>query len=274
MPHPPPSQADHKDDIEMEETTPPRTSGTKRSAVESPLVSPPLPADVHCTGENIEDEEMELVPARLEDKFDSHPKKKLTSNAPALPTQTEQEKLIKGQELARLSTASFEEKTEITTQETHISVVQDGEKLDWLNPKIYADLLADVTPPTPGEAIAYEFDDEDAVTTTTLLQINGIQVEEALRQKVLKCKQQDRSQAHPKWGPFRLSPADTPVGHIAVINSKGKRAHSFPKKELLIKHPTFSFKLDDSNIHTLVLLRSVNDCHTNRGGKTIEGYLS
>jgi hypothetical protein len=103
-----------------------------------------------------------------------------------------------------------------------------------------------------GEVLPYEFDDEDKTTVMTLVQINGLQVEDALRQKVVKCKLQDRSQAHPKWGPFKLSSADSPLGHIAVTNAKGKRAHSFLKKEFLISHPTLSFALEDSVTYTLL----------------------
>ena len=114
----------------MEGVTPPRTSGNKRAAVSSPVISPPLPNTTNDSKltPSEDSEEMTLQPSRLADKFDMPPKKKASS-------------------------APFFTNTDSTDT-----------SFNWLDPKVYADLIADIPSPTPGEVMPYDFDDDDEGT--------------------------------------------------------------------------------------------------------------
>lgn len=129
---------------------------------------------------------------------------------------------------------------------------QEHLHIDLLDPQAYKELMEDDPPPTQGEILPYNFDDEDEPTTTILLTINGFKLEEALRQKALKCKLQDRSQAHPKWGPFKIATVDSPADGIVVINAKGKKAFQFPRDDYLLHTPGLSFSTEDPTTYTLL----------------------
>ena len=94
--------------------------------------------------------------------------------------------------------------------------------INLLDRVIYESLLSEPSPPTPGDCLLHEFYDEDDDTLNILYQINGLKLEEALRQKTVLCKQQNHSQAHPKWGPFRLICSDNQAD-VNSINKKERR---------------------------------------------------
>ena len=80
----------------------------------------------------------------------------------------------------------------------------DEPPITFLYPNIYESFLQEPPPHTPGQYLPYNFDDDGSFTRQNLIWFNGLKLEDDLRQKTLKCKQQDRSQVHPKWGPFLL----------------------------------------------------------------------
>jgi hypothetical protein len=53
-------------------------------------------------------------------------------------------------------------------------------RLDWLDPKIYAELIVEIPPPSPGEVLPYKFDDEDEVNSSIIPAVNGLKLEEVL----------------------------------------------------------------------------------------------
>lgn len=74
-------------------------------------------------------------------------------------------------------------------------------------------------------------------------------MEEALRQKVLRCKQKERSQSHPKWGPFKLKPSSS-ADEIEVLNSRGKKALVIAKKAYELNTEEYQFDKTDTYTYT------------------------
>ena len=105
--------------------------------------------------------------------------------------------------------------------------------------------------PTPVQYLPFDFDDKDDHTQQTLHWLNGLKLKEALRQKTVKCKQQDRSQAHPKWGPFHLLPARTP-DDVDIFNSKGKKAPTFKLADYQSSTGDLVFDTEDIRTYTLL----------------------
>jgi hypothetical protein len=46
--------------------------------------------------------------------------------------------------------------------------------------------------------------------------------------------------------------AESPVDYIAVVDSKGKRSLTFPKKDFLLHHPTLSFEIENTTTYALL----------------------
>lgn len=138
-------------------------AGNKRAAVNSPAITPPGQGTSHSIAPVDTEAEIcdtELKPARLADKFDVPPKKKTTCS-----------------------------NTHPLDQLYPVVNIDDPEEfIDISNQQVFDDLVSDPKPPTPGECLAYNFDDDDAYTKETIYTLNGLKLD----------KQQDRSQAHPK----------------------------------------------------------------------------
>lgn len=66
---------------------------------------------------------------------------------------------------------------EMTPAQVKAKVASDQWKEVWDHPQILAELTAEPVPPTPGEVLPYEFDQEDATTMKILLTLNGAQLE-------------------------------------------------------------------------------------------------
>lgn len=108
------------------------------------------------------------------------------------------------------------------------SIENVDKAIDLTDQKVFEDLISEPKPPTPGECLPYTFDDDDVYTKQNIYTVNGLKLEECMRQKALRCKQQDRSQAHPKWSPFWLQPIQN-SSEIEIVNSKGKKALTLPE---------------------------------------------
>ena len=205
-------------EVTMGETSPPRMAGNKSAAASSPAITPPGQGIARSLAPNnsaVEECETELKPSRLSDKFGAPPKKKTSSSiAPSGSTNS-------------------------------------NELIDWMDPLKFAELVSDPSPPTTGEVLPYEFDDEDEYTKTNIYKLNGLKLEECMRRKVDKCKQQDRSQAHPKWGPFRLQATQNP-SEMEIINHKGKKALYFKVEELSLGAGDLIFDSNDLPTYTLL----------------------
>ena len=167
--------------------------------------------------------ETALKPARLADKFDVPPKKK----------------------------ASYSTSTFLVLEQPNDMLYDPDEAIDLTDQKVYKELLSDPKPPSPGECLAYTFDNEDAFTREHIYTLNGLKLEALMRQKTLRCKQQDRSQAHPKWGPFRLQNMENSAD-MEVVNSKGKKALYFKPDDFSISTGELSFQLDDTATYILL----------------------
>ena len=72
-----------------------------------------------------------------------------------------------------------------------------------------------------------------------------------MRHKVLRCKQQDRSHAHPKWSPFRLQPIQN-SSEIEVLNNKGKKAFTFKPDKFSLDTGDLTFELQDFSTYALL----------------------
>ena len=213
------------DDINMMDISPPRMAGNKRAAASSPAITPPglgNPCFLTQPDAALENCDTELRPAPLADKFEVPPKKKSSAN-PTNPT---------------VASTQLEEDS-----------VDEG--INLLDPGIYEDLISEPHPPTPGEWWPYDFDDEDEGTLNILYQLNGLKLEEVLRQKTVRCKQHDRSQAHPKWGPFHLIWADNQA-EVNIVNKKGKKALTFTFDDYLIRTGDLVFDTADDSTYTLL----------------------
>ena len=117
---------------------------------------------------------------------------------------------------------------------------------------VYDALMNDLDPPQPGEYLAYDFNEDDTFTLTNICHLNGLKLEEILRLKVLKCKQQDRSNAHPKWGPFCLAPVDSSTETYQIMNGKGKKALTFHPAEFSLDTEGIPFDTSDTYTYTLL----------------------
>jgi hypothetical protein len=196
-------------------------AGNKRAAVSSPSITPPGAGTTqqHSSTDDPPNEyNTEWKPARLEDKYGVPPRKKSIS--------TNHTSNLKDED-------------------------QSGKLINLLNPGIYEDLLSEPSPPKPGDWLPYEFDEEHEATVMVLCQLNGLKLEEALRQKILRCKQQDRSQAHPKWNPFRLEVHKDEV-LADIINCKGKKALTFQLNDYFLDTGDLLFDTYDAPTYTLL----------------------
>ncbi|KAL3780888.1 hypothetical protein HJC23_009934 [Cyclotella cryptica] len=209
-----PTVAPDSTDVAMGETSPPRMAGSKRAAVNFAC---------HHSSWHADDCNTELKPARLEDKFEAPPKKKASS-----------------------STDAF-----LVLQHPNDMLDDLDDAIDLTDKKVYEELLSEPKPPSSGECLAYTFDNEDDFTKQHIYTLNGLKLEELMRQKTLRCKQQDRSQAHPKWGPFRLQNMDN-SGDMEIVNSKGKKALYFKPEDFSISTGELSFQVDDTVTYTLL----------------------
>ena len=135
--------------------------------------------------------------------------------------------------------------------------VDDGGEINLLDQQEYEALIKEPPPPTPAQYLQYDFDETDEFTAQNMTKYNGCKLEEDLRSKTLKCRQQDRSQAHPKWGPFHLSPSSLP-SVVEIINSKGKKAFSFLAAEYLIDTGAFNFSTDEFSTYRLLCYEGPN----------------
>ena len=202
----------------MQGNSPPRVAGYKRAAVNSPAITPPgtkRTDPVVLDGSDALD--TELKPSRLEEKFGKPPKKKSSST------------------------------TDVQGQEGE----DEGGEINLLDQQEYEALIQEPPPPTPAQYLQYDFDETDEFTSQNMAKYNGCKLEDDMRAKTLKCKQQDRSQAHPKWGPFRLSPSPLPEV-VEIINSKGKKAFSFLAAEYLLGTGEFSFDTEEFSTYRLL----------------------
>lgn len=108
----------------MSGTTPPQTSGHKRTAEHSPKLIPDKTSHQLINDVIMEDEAEEIIPSRLEDNFGASP------------------------------------------QEGIVSLGDD--KINWLDPETYANLLHGPDPPRTGEYYPYDFDEDDVFTAQTI----------------------------------------------------------------------------------------------------------
>jgi hypothetical protein len=150
-----PTVAPESTDVEMNESSPPRIAGNKRAAVSSPAITPPGQGTTHPLAPldtETEDFDTELKPARLADTFEVPPKKNTTS--------------LNSQPLKQLY---------------HVDHIEDSEEcIDLLNQQVFDELVSEPKPPTPGEFLAYNFDDDDAYTKATIYTLNGLKLEEGM----------------------------------------------------------------------------------------------
>ena len=125
------------------------------------------------------------------------------------------------------------------------TVASDDWKEVWDHPQILAELTAEPLPPTPGEVLPYEFDQEDTTTIDILHTINGSHLEGTMRDHVLATKNQDRSRMHPRLSPFTLQYHEKDTGKAIVVNSKGDRAYTFKIKDIKLEREGTNFDLND-----------------------------
>ena len=146
-----------KVDVTTTESLPSRSSGIKRAAISSPVISPPcenLNLTATTTASSVHQESgTKMQPLRLVDKFPAPHKKRMASHT------------------------------------THESSTQHENLIDGMDPTIIADILRDLDPPTPGEVLPYDFDEDNVYTAKSIKELNGLKLEEALRCKATKCKQ-------------------------------------------------------------------------------------
>ena len=62
---------------------------------------------------------------------------------------------------------------------------------DWDNPQFFETLLEAPRPPSAGEVLDYEFDEEDNTTCELLPTVNAYQIGETMHSKVLGLMHQD-----------------------------------------------------------------------------------
>lgn len=132
----------------MQENSPPRIAGNKRTAVNSPVLTPP--GTKHTDPVYVEDNgplDTELKPSCLEDKFGMHPKKK--SSSTSAEPQTNQ-------------------------------VDEEGAEINLLDQQAYEELLQDLPPPTTTQYLSYDFDESYEFTLLNLVKYNGCKLEEEL----------------------------------------------------------------------------------------------
>jgi hypothetical protein len=122
----------------------------------------------------------------------------------------------------------------------------------WLDPEAYSALLREPDPPQPGDWLPYDFDEGDEYTASNMREINGLKLEEELRSRVQKCKQQERSQSHPKWGPFRLAASTSQPSEFEVINSKGNKVLSLRRADYSLHTGEVEFDVGDSLTYTIL----------------------
>jgi hypothetical protein len=123
--------------------------------------------------------------------------------------------------------------------------------MDWQDPNFTTILAQDEPPPTPGEVLPYDFDPYDDTTTRNVSQVNGLKIEEALRQRVLQCKHQERSQAQTKWGPFHVQ-LNASGDKLEITNSKGKKALTLKQTEYQLNTGEYEFNTQDLSMYMLL----------------------
>ncbi len=123
---------------------------------------------------------------------------------------------------------------------------------DWDNPQFFETLLEAPKPPSAGEVLDYEFDEEDDTTRELLPTVNAYQIGETMRSKVLRLMHQERSRMNPKYSPFRLITLSRDPATISVLNCKGVRAYTFKQNEHSLGVEGMEFDVKDRATYSVL----------------------
>jgi hypothetical protein len=204
------------------------------------------------------------TPTEHKDAFSPKPRKKRVAiNSPEItPPQTTLPTAMEVDEHCELEAIKptvlahrFQDNTlqeQMTPAQVKATLASDQWKEIWEHPQIFSELTADPVPPTPGEVLPYDFDQEDTTTTELLLSLNRLQLEHTMRDHVMTAKNQDRSRMHPKFSPFTLRYHEKDTNKAVAVNSKGERAYTFKLKDLKLETEGTNFDLNDSVTYSTI----------------------